>query len=72
MKYYRDFAEKSREECIRAMEEDFTPKAKQTRVIHAQRIFREGRQREALELIARSARVDELTAKRAQELLRQL
>lgn len=69
VKYYHTFKNGQREECVRAFEEDFTEKAKRTRAGHAQRIFREGRQCEALEIIARSARVDPQTASRARALL---
>lgn len=70
VKYYYNFKNKSREECIMLFDEDFTDKAKGTRTGHAQRIFRENKHIEALTIIADSNRVDDTTRKRAMELLR--
>ena len=39
VKYYYNFKNKSRDACILAFEENYTDKAKNTRVGHAQRIF---------------------------------
>ena len=70
IKYYYNFKNKSREECIMLFDEDFTDKAKGTRTGHAQRIFRENKHIEALTIIADSNRVDDTTRKRATEILR--
>ena len=70
IKYYYNFKNKSREECIMLFDEDFTDKAKGTRTGHAQRIFRENKHIEALTIIADSNRVDDATRKRATEILR--
>ena len=71
VKYYYSFRDKSRDECIMLFDEEFTDKAKSTRTGHAQRIFRENKQIEALSIIADSNRVDDSTRKRATEILRQ-
>ena len=65
VKYYYNFKDKSRDECIMLFDEDFTDKAKGTRTGHAQRIFRENKHLEALTIIADSNRVDDATRKRA-------
>ena len=70
VKYYYNFKDKSRDECIMLFDEDFTDKAKGTRTGHAQRIFRENKHLEALTIIADSNRVDDTTRKRATEILR--
>ena len=70
VKYYYNFRDKSRDECILLFDEDFTDKAKSTRTGHAQRIFRVNKHIEALTIIAGSNRVDDATRKRAMELLR--
>lgn len=69
VKYYYDFRDKSRDECIKAFDEDYTDKAKSTRTGHAQRIFRENRNIEALRIIIASNRVDFETVKKAKEIL---
>ena len=69
VKYYYNFKTQSRDECIVAFEENYTEKAKSTRVGHAQRIFRENKNIEALEIIIASSRVDVETWKRAKEIL---
>jgi len=71
VKYYYNFKDKSRDECIMLFDEDFTDKAKGTRTGHAQRIFRENKHIEALTIIADSNRVDDTTRKRAMEILMQ-
>ena len=70
VKYYYNFKDKSRDECIMLFDEDFTDKAKGTRTGHAQRIFRENKHLEALTIIDDSNRVDDATRKRATEILR--
>ena len=69
VKYYYNFKSKSREECILCFEEAYTDKAKGTRTGHAQRIFRENRNIEALEIIISSDRVDIGTREKAKEIL---
>ena len=69
VKYYYNFRDKSRDECIRVFDEDYTDKAKSTRTGHAQRIFRENRNIEALKIIVASNRVDFETTKKAKESL---
>ncbi|MBR3595738.1 MAG: hypothetical protein IKL47_02005 [Clostridia bacterium] len=69
VKYYYCFRDKSRDECIVQIEEDYTDKAKGTRTGHAQRIFREGKHLEALNIIVSSNRVDEDTRLKAREIL---
>ena len=71
VKYYYSFKNKSREECIDLFDENYTDKAKATRTGHAQRIFRENKNIEALELILQSNRVDDYTLKVAREILAQ-
>ena len=70
VKYFQNYKDKSRDECIMLFDEDFTDKAKGTRTGHAQRIFRENKHLEALTIIADSNRVDDATRKRATEILR--
>lgn len=69
IKYYNNFKNKTREECINAIEENFTEKSKGTRTSHAQRIFREKMNIEALKIIISSNKIDESTRKKATELL---
>lgn len=69
VKYYYDFKDKSRDECIKAFDEDYTDKAKGTRTGHAQRIFRENRNIEALRIIIASNRLDFETVKKAKDIL---
>ena len=71
VKYYYCFKDKSRDECIAQFDEDYTDKAKSTRTGHAQRIFRENKNLEALEIIIKSERVDEATRKQAKQILLQ-
>lgn len=69
IKYYFNFKNDSRDKCILMFDEDYTDKAKGTRTGHAQRIFREGKHLEALNIIINSERVDEATKKKAKEIL---
>ena len=69
VKYYYNFKNESRDACILAFEENYTDNAKSTRVGHAQRIFRENKNIEALEIIIASNRVDAETWKKAKEIL---
>lgn len=69
VKYYYCFRDKSRDECISQINEDYTDKAKSTRTGHAQRIFRENKNIEALKIIVNSNRVDSITREQAREIL---
>ena len=69
VKYYYNFKNLSRDECVSMFEEDYTDKAKSARTGHAQRIFRENRHMEALEIILKSDRVDYITRSKAKEIL---
>ena len=69
VKYYYDFRDKSRDECIKAFSEDYTDKAKSTRTGHAQRIFKENKNIDALRIIIASKRVEFETIKKAEEIL---
>ena len=69
VKYYYNFKNLSRDECVSMFEEDYTDKAKSTRTGHAQRIFRENRHMDALEIILKSDRVDYITRSKAKEIL---
>lgn len=69
VKYYYCFKNKSREECIAQFDENYTDKAKRTRTGHAQRIFREKKSLEALEIIIKSNRVDDATRSKAKEIM---
>lgn len=69
VKYYYSFKDKSREECIAQFDENYTDKAKSTRTGHAQRIFRENKNLDALEIIIKSNRVDDATRTKAKEIL---
>lgn len=69
VKYYYNFKNRNREECIDAFDENYTDKAKATRTGHAQRIFRENMQFEALKIIVDSKRVDPSTIHRAKEIM---
>lgn len=69
VKYYYSFKDKSREECIAQFDENYTDKAKSTRTGHAQRIFRENKNLDALEIIIKSNRVDDATRTKAKEIM---
>ena len=69
VKYYYDFRDKSRDECIKAFSEDYSDKAKGTRTGHAQRIFRENKNIDALRIIIASNRVELETIRKAKEIL---
>ena len=69
VKYYYDFRDKSRDECIKAFSEDYSDKAKGTRTGNAQRIFRENKNIDALRIIIASNRVELETIRKAKEIL---
>lgn len=69
IKYYYSFRDKSRDYCISNFEEDYTDKAKSSKTGHAQKIFRDGLEKEALIIIAKSNRVDPHSKSMAKEIL---
>ena len=69
VKYYYSFKDKSRDECIAQFDENYTEKAKSTRTCHAQRIFRENKNLDALEIIIHSTRVDDATRSKASQIM---
>lgn len=69
IKYYHNFKSKTREECISNFVEPFTDHAKSTRTGHAQRIFRENKHIDALNLIIQSSRLNDEIINRAKEIL---
>ena len=71
VKYYNNFKTKSREECIALFDEPYTDNAKSTRTGHAQHIFRENMQVEALQIIVDSNRVTAEMKKQAEKLLQE-
>ncbi len=70
LKYYYTFRDASRETCIAAFTEEYTYTAKSTRTGHAQRIFREGMEKEALQNIRSSRKVDDESIAQACEILK--
>ncbi|MFY9619739.1 MAG: hypothetical protein WAM70_06510 [Pyrinomonadaceae bacterium] len=72
--FFNEFADTSltNQDVVAILPEQYTLKARNTRVSKARRILREGLAEEALELICASERVDPETAKQARELLRKL
>lgn len=70
IKYYYYFKNQSRETCIAAFTEHYTDKSKSSRTGHAKSIFSERLQKDALQLIIKSDRVDENTIARAREILK--
>lgn len=69
IKYYYSFRDKSRDYCISTFEEDYTDKAKSSKTGHAQKIFHDGLEKEALIIIAKSSRVDHHSSTVAKEIL---
>ena len=69
VKYYWVFKELNRDKAIVAIEEKLTDKSKGTRTSKAHRIFKENLQVDVLNLIIDSTRVDDITLKKAQEIL---
>lgn len=74
VRYYEEFTDRSlsHDHLVNLLPNEYTLKARHTRVSKARRILDEGLHREALELIAKSERVDEQTAQRARELLKEI
>lgn len=70
IKYYYSFKTQSREYCINHFEENYTYKAKSSKTGHAQAIFRNGLEKEALIMIANSKRVDSNAALVASNILK--
>ena len=59
-------------DIVDMLPQEFTLKSRRSRTSKARRIFREGRQREALERVASSERTDAASSALASRLLRQL
>jgi len=74
VRYYRQFSDRSlsHEDLVDLLPKEYTLKARHTRVSKVRRILDEGLHQQALELIAKSERVDEQTARRARELLNEI
>lgn len=74
VRYYVQFTDRSlsHEDLVDLLPHEYTLKARHTRVSKARRILNEGLHRQALELIAKSERVDEQTVRRARELLKEI
>lgn len=69
IKYYYNFKDCERDVCISSFEENFTDKAKSSRTGHAQRIFKNGLEKDALLIIANSHRVDPGASSMAKQIL---
>lgn len=69
VKYYYNFKNQTSEYCLNHFEEDYTDKAKATRVSHAKTIFKNGWEFEALRLIISSNRVDIEIRQKAKQIL---
>lgn len=74
VRYYEKFTDTSlsNQDLIAILPEEYTMKSRVSRTTKARRIFREGLEEEALELITHAQGVDSDTANRARELLRKL
>ena len=68
VKYYYNFKNQSRGYCIASFEENFTDKAKSSKTGHAQTIFKNNMEKQALLKIINSTRVDEMTKLRAKQI----
>ena len=71
VKYYYDFKFLDAEECVEKIEEPYTIKSKRSRTSKARQMFREGRNIEALECIAASAKLDPVVVNRATGILKE-
>ena len=69
VKYYWVFKELNRDKAIVTIEENYTDKSKGTRTSKAHRIFKENLNKDVLNLIIDSTRVDDITLKNAKEIL---
>ena len=74
VRYFHQFADHrlSNQDVVAILPAEYSLKARNTRTSKARRIFREGLEEEALELILRSERIDEETANGARKLLVQV
>lgn len=70
VKYYYNFKNQSRNYCITHFEENFTDKAKSSKTGHAQIIFKNGLEKEALIKISKSTRVDDISRMKANQILK--
>jgi hypothetical protein len=74
VRYYHEFADLSlsHRDIIALLPSEYTLNSRNSRTTHARRIFREGLEKEALEIIAHAQGVDSDTANKTQELLRRM
>lgn len=74
VRFFYQFADNSlsHEDVVGLLPQDYTLKSRHSRTTHARRIFREGLERDALELIIHAERVDDFSRQQARELLRKL
>ena len=74
VRFYEEFrnASLAHQDVVALLPQEYTLKSRHSRTTHARRIFREGLEEEALEIIAHAQGVDAETASRAGELLRKL
>ena len=70
VKYYYNFKNQSRSYCIANFEENFTDKAKSSKTGHAQSIFKNNMEKDALLKIIHSSRVDDTTKLKATIILK--
>lgn len=70
VKYYYNFKNQSRSYCIANFEENFTDKAKSSKTGHAQTIFKNNMEKEALLEIVHSSRVDDMSRLKAIDILK--
>lgn len=70
MKYYYYFKNERQKDCITAFTENCTVTTKGSRTSHAQHIFHEGMQKDALQVIINSNQVDYETITRARDILK--
>ena len=71
VRYYREFADSrlSIQDVVAILPQEYTLKSRNSRTSHARKIFRDGLEKEALELILHSERVDDETINQARRLL---
>lgn len=74
VRYYEEFSDSSlsNQDVIAMLPPEYTMKSRISRTTKARRIFREGLEAEALEIISNAQGVDSDTANRARQLLREL
>jgi len=74
VRYYYEFADSSlsNQDVVAMLPQEQSIKARNTRTSKARRIFREGLEKDALQLICHAERVDDETANLARELLNRI